>query len=60
MTDLGPINVCMNRKGEPRIYLEVCKVAVSIRHRLCLRKVGRIVRCGIAQELLARLKEGCK
>jgi len=55
---MNPINVCHNRRGEPRIFLEVCKVGVSIRNKLCLKTVGRIVRCGIARELLAELKEG--
>jgi len=54
------INVCMNRKGEPRIFLEVCKVAVSIQHRLCMKRVGprvKALRCPIARTLLAELKE---
>ena len=55
---MNPINVCMNQKNEPRLYLEVCKVGVSVGHKLCLKKVGRIVRCLIARELLAELKEG--
>ena len=55
---MNPINVCMNRKNEPRIYLECCKVGVSIGNRLCLKKVGRIVRCGIARELIKELNEG--
>ena len=54
---MNPINVCMNQKNEPRLYLEVCKVGVSVGHKLCLKKVGRIVRCLIARELLAELKE---
>ena len=57
MTELAPINVCTNRKGEPRIYLECCKVGVSIHNKLCMKKGGKIVRCPIARELLAELKE---
>jgi len=55
---LAPINVCHNQKNEPRLFLECCKVGVSIGNRLCLKKVGRIVRCPIAKTLLAELKEG--
>jgi len=58
MSELAPINVCHNQKNEPRIYLECCKVGVSIHNKLCTKKVGRIVRCAIARELLAELKEG--
>jgi len=58
MTELAPINVCHNQKNEPRLFLECCKVGVSIRNKLCLKKVGRIVRCAIARELLQKLKEG--
>ena len=57
MTELAPINVCHNRSGEPRIYLECCKVGVSIGNKLCMKKVGKIVRCGIARELIKELKE---
>ena len=57
MTELAPINVCKNQRNEPRLYLECCKVGVSIGNKLCLKKVGRIVRCGIARTLLAELKE---
>ena len=58
MTELAPINVCHNRKNEPRLYLELCKCFVSLGDRRCLKKVGRIVRCPIARELLSELKEG--
>ena len=55
---MNPINVCHNQKSEPRLYLAVCEVGGSIGNRLCLKKVGRIVRCGIARELIKELKEG--
>ena len=58
MTELAPINVCHTRKNKPRLYLELCKCFISLGNRVCLKKVGRIVRCGIARELLAELKEG--
>jgi len=54
---MNPINVCWNQRNEPRLYLEVCKVGVSVGHKLCLKKLGRNVRCGIARELLQTLKE---
>ena len=49
------INICMNRRNFPRLSLEICKVGVSVGHKLCTKKVGRIVRCGIARELLSEL-----
>ena len=58
MIELAHINVCHNQKGEPRLYLAVCEVGVNIRNRLCMKKVGRIVRCPIARELIKELKEG--
>ena len=55
---MNPVNVCHTRKNKPRLYLELCKCFISLGNRVCLKKVGRIVRCGIARELLAELKEG--
>ena len=55
---MNPINVCMNQKNEPRLYLAVCEVGVSIRNKLCMKKVGRIVRCAVARGLIKGLKEG--
>jgi len=54
---MNPINVCHNQKNEPRIFLECCKVGVSIGNKMCLKKLGQNLRCGIARELLQTLKE---
>jgi len=56
---MKPINVCVNRPSEPRIYLEVCKVAVSIDHSWCREKVkprSKVLKCEIARELIRELK----
>ena len=57
MTELAPINVCHNRKNEPRLYLELCKCFVSLGHRGCMKKASGLIRCPIARELLAEIKE---
>ena len=58
---LDLINVCSNRKNAPRVYLECCKVAVSIESKLCRKRISpklRVIKCPIARELIKQLREG--